>query len=85
MGAINALMLVLFYNAFMCCNRSLVGDTVFSREDNFLLKSEYCDMKISNLLSVIGCQVGKIIPKSIIHPSKIRGERMEKSEYNYPS
>ena len=51
----------------------------FSREDNFLLKYEDYDMKIFKLFSVLEYQGGQVRLNITIHPSNMRGKRMEKS------
>ena len=52
LGAMHALILLLFDNSFVYWNIIPVGDTV-SPEDNFLLKSDGSDMKMFKLFSSI--------------------------------
>ena len=56
-----------------------------SIEDNFLLQSDDSAIKIFKLFSVLEFQGGWVVLNTTIHPSKIRGARMDNTVYNCPS
>ena len=58
LGAMNALVLFFFENAFMYWKISLVGGKFLYREVNLLLNYDNSAMKIFKLLYVLECQGG---------------------------